>query len=139
MKKQRWIIATAVALVMATGVACDDDATAPGAVAGTFVVTLTTPNTDDGAIMFTISGGAISAPALSDATLHMYTSEGTNSLTVVIIGDIEAGDLLVFDVPDIAALDDYSADIDEVADRANDLVSPLTGYSLLIAEEVAVE
>ncbi|HSG81957.1 MAG TPA: hypothetical protein VLC48_06900 [Gemmatimonadota bacterium] len=133
MKKQKWIIATAVALVMATGVACDDDSTAP-AVAGTFVVSLTTPSTDDGAIMFTISGGAATNPTLLDGTLQLYSSAGTNELTVVIVGDVEAGDLLEFDVPDVAAFDDYSAAIEEVADRTNDLVTPLTGYSLSIAQ-----
>lgn len=134
MKRQRWIMYTAVALVLAAA-ACSDDTTGPQAVPGTLAVTLTTPNTDDGAIMFTVTGGELSNATLVDPSFQLYTHEGASSLTAVIVGDIEAGAVLEFDVPDIDALESYSAEVDQVANRANDLQA-LTGYSLSVSELV---
>ncbi len=135
MKRQRWILFTAVALVLAVGACSDDETTGPEAVPGTLVVTLTTPNADDGAIMFTVTGGEASNVTLVDPSFQLYIHEGASSVTVVIVGDIEAGALLEFDVPDVGALDDYGADVDQVANRANDLQS-VTGYSLSVSEVV---
>jgi hypothetical protein len=135
MKRQRWIMFTAVALVLAVGACSDDETTGPEAVPGTLVVTLTTPNTDDGAIMFTMTGGEASNVTLVDPSFQIFTHEGTSSITVVIVGDIAAGALLEFDVPDVGELDSYSAEVDQVADRTNDLQA-LTGYSLSVSEVV---
>jgi len=135
MRKQRWMMVTAVALVLAVGVACDDDAAfGPEATAGTMIVSLATPNLDDGAVMFTVSGGEIDSPALLDVDHVLYFVEGTNSITAIIVGDIEAGELLEFDVPDIEVT--YTATITQVADRLNDLRELLTGYSMAVDLEV---
>jgi hypothetical protein len=116
-------------------VACDDDAgLAPEATAGTMIVSLATPNLDDGAIMFTVSGGAIDSPALLDLGHVLYVMEGTNTISAIIAGDIAAGELLEFDVPDVDAT--YTATITQVADRMNDLRDPLTGYALAVEPEV---
>lgn len=134
MRKQRWIMVTAVALALAVGVACDDDAAmGPEATAGTMIVSLTTPNLDDGAIMFTVSGGEIDSPALLDIDHVLYLMEGTNTITAIIVGDIDAGELLEFDVPDIDVT--YTATITQVADRTNDLHESLTGYGLTVEAE----
>jgi hypothetical protein len=134
MRKQRWMIVTAVALALAVGVACDDDAAVgPEATAGTMIVSLTTPNLDDGAIMFTVSGGEIDSPALLDVDHVLYLMEGTNTITAIILGDIEAGELLEFDVPDIDVT--YTATITQVADRMNDLHESLSGYGLTVEAE----
>jgi hypothetical protein len=135
MRKQRWITATAVALALVVGVACgDDEGVGPGVTPGTMIVSLTTPNADDGAIMFTVSGGAIDAPTLLDIDHVLYLMEGTNSITAIVAGDIVAGGLLEFDVPDIEVT--YTATITQVADRLNDLRDPLTGYDLTVEEAV---
>ncbi|UCC83624.1 MAG: hypothetical protein JSW46_01450 [Gemmatimonadota bacterium] len=135
MRKQRWITATAVALALAVGVACgDDESVGPEVTPGTMIVSLTTPNADDGAIMFTVSGGEIDAPALLDIEHVLYLMEGANTITAIIAGDIVAGGLLEFDVPDVEVA--YTATITQVADRTNDLRDPLTGYSLTVDPEV---
>ncbi len=134
MRKQHWIMATAVALALAVGVACgDDENVGPEVTPGTMIVSLTTPNLDDGAIMFTVSGGAIDSPALLDVDHVLYLMEGTNTISVIIAGDIAAGELLEFDVPDVDAT--YTATITQVADRMNDLRDPLTGYALTVEQE----
>lgn len=135
MRKQHWIMATAVALALAVGLACgDDENVGPEVTPGTMIVSLTTPNLDDGAIMFTVSGGAIDAPALLDVEHVLYLMEGTNAISVIIAGDIAAGELLEFDVPDIEVT--YTATITQVADRMNDLRDSLAGYELTVDLEV---
>jgi hypothetical protein len=135
MRKQRWMMVTAVALALAVGVACDDDAAfGPENPAGTMVVSLTTPNADDGAIMFTVSGGEMYSPTLSNTEYVLYMLEGTNTLTAVVVGDIEAGALLEFGVPALNVT--YTATVTQVADRLNDLRDPLTGYDLTVDLEV---
>jgi hypothetical protein len=136
MKKQLWMMATAVALALAVGVACGDDESVgpeelpPEVTPGTMIMSLVTPNADDGAIMFTVSGGVIDTPALLDIDHVLYLMEDSSSISVIIAGDIAAGELLEFDVPDIEVT--YTATITQVADRANDLRESLADYDLTV-------
>jgi hypothetical protein len=125
----------AVALALAVGLACGDDGpTEP--VPGTLVVSLTTPNSDDGAILFTISGGGVDDPA-AVATSHrmFFRTTGTSTTTAVVVGNITSGPLLRFEVLDVGEASSFTGTITEVADRNNELRASLSGYSLAISRE----
>ena len=135
MKRRHWQLLAVFTLALASTLACgSDEPTAP--VPGTLVVTLTTPNADDGAILLSISGGGIDTPT-TVATSHLLFQRltGTSSVNTVVVGNITAGPLLRFDVPNVNDASSYVATITEVADRDNGLRTSLAGYSLSITSE----
>ena len=105
-------------------------------VSGTLVMSLTTPNADDGAILFSLSGAAIDNPAAVAASdVFFFRATGSTSINAVVVGDISAGALVSFDVPDVGAASSYSTTITEVADRNNALRTSLSGYVLSISRD----
>ncbi len=137
MKRLRWHPIAAATVALAVSVACgDDDGVTAVPMSGTLVLSLTSPNSDDGAILLSISGGGISTPtAVSSSHVLFFRSTGTTSINAVVVGNITAGLLLRFDVPDVSDASAYTGTITEVADRANALRTTLTGYSLEITRE----
>ncbi len=145
MRRLNWYAITAAAVALAVGLACGGDGGGGGnggttgptvPVPGTLVVSLTTPNSDDGAILFSISGGGISAPtAVASSDLLFFRATGTSSLNAVVVGNIAAGPVLRFGVPDVGQVSSYTASITEVADRNNALRTSLSGYVLSISRE----
>ncbi len=137
MKRLRWHPIAAATVALAVSVACGDgDGVTAVPVPGTLVLSLTSPNSDDGAILLSISGGGITAPTVA-STSHVLFSRltGTTSINAVVVGNITAGPLLRFDVPDVGEASSYNGAVTEVADRANALRTTLTGYSLEITRE----
>jgi hypothetical protein len=104
-----------------------------GPTAGTFAVTLTTPNADDGAIVFRVTGPGITQVTSAVASYYIHYDQTGTSLTVVIVGDLEDGALLTFRVPDVSAVSSYGATALEVADRANELRGSVGSYGLNVA------
>jgi hypothetical protein len=128
----RDVLMTAVGLALAATVACGGSDGTTGPTAGTLTVTLTTPNTDDGAILLTVSGPDMTQIAVDDTSLYVrYAQDGT-TVTAVLVGDLESGSLVTFHVPDVDAVSSYSATITQVADRSNVLRGSLTGYALTV-------
>ena len=141
MSRRRWrpVTATAVALV-AVALACTDDAATLGPepaalpVPGALIVSLTTPNDDDGAILFSVSGGGITSPtAVASSHFLFFRATGTSSINAVVVGNVTAGPLLSFEVPDVNQASSYVPTITEVAGRDNALRPSLSGYSLSVS------
>lgn len=131
----RALLALALGLVLAATVGCgggDSSTEAPGPTPGTVTVSLTTPRTDDGAILFTVSGPDMTQLAASSATLYFRHAQEGTTITAVLVGDIAGGALLTFHVPDVAATGAYTASIQQVADRSNALRGSLAGYTLTV-------
>ena len=130
------VVVMAASLAMWGATACgDDDPTGPGnggPTAGTLTVTLVTPNADDGAILFTVNGPDMTQIAAGDAALYFRHAQDGATVTGVVAGDVAGGALLTFRVPDIDAAGSYSAVIQQVADRDNELRGSLAGYSLSV-------
>ena len=132
MLNNRAHFALVLALGLVAGIACSDDETPAGPTAGTLSVTLTTPNVDDGAILFEVTGPDIVSVTVTVPEHYTHVGRDGNTLTIVIVGDIESGLLVGFDVPDVGDVASYSATMTEVADRANELRNNLTGYDLTV-------
>jgi hypothetical protein len=99
---------------------------------GTVSVTLTTPRSDDGAILFELKGPAVHAIAPA-AGLTFYIDSSSSPIRGVAMGAISGGLLLTFTISDTTAFPSYSATLVEVADRQNGLRSTLTGYDLRLS------
>lgn len=130
---RRSSLMTVVALLCTS---CGDSTPTAVQVPGALVVSLSTPNSDDGAILISISGGGIGSPSAESST-HVFYSRATSPLATnaAVVGNITSGPLLRFNVPDVGRASSYVATISQVADRDNDLRATLTGYALRITPE----
>lgn len=136
---RRFAIATLSAVIFIP-LGCGDEAeqsTTPDPVgptpSGPLVVSLVTPSADDGAIVFTVEGGAIEGAAVATAEHAFFFREtGAASIRVALVGDLEEGELLEIEIPDGSDVSGYEATIVEVADRANELRADLSGYDLTV-------
>lgn len=114
---------------------CGDDDGPTGPVPGTVQVSLVTPNVDDGAVLFSVTGGEIGEPTSANAAhVFFFRRQASSSVTVAIVGDLTDGPLLEFDVPDVGDIGLYTATLLEVSDRTNRLRATLTDYDLPLDE-----
>src|SRR5688572_12167151 len=103
----------ALALVAAAGVTCRDegppDILPPGANPTSLVVTLTTPNADDGAMMVTVRGPGM-ATVVSSSPSYLVFSNLTvqNQARVIAVGDLRAGAVFNVAVAGANPLSEYS-------------------------------
>ena len=108
--------------------------TAPVAVPGTLTVRLVTPNADDGAILFDITGPAPPADitaAVQGAVVHSRLVG--NTTRVAVFGALASGALVRFSVPDVNAAPQFTGQVTEASDRASTLRTSITGYQIVIA------
>lgn len=135
MKTRHFAVTAIVIAALAAGWGCSDDGpTEPKAVPGSLRLQLTTPYADDGAIMVEIRGPDIDQLAAANSAHLMYSRASGSVVRVVVVGDLRSTGLLEFHVPDVRAIGDYTAQVIEVADRANALRSRLAEYELLIID-----
>ncbi len=140
MNRIRTIAAAALSAALLAGLACGDDEaptepTSPDGPEGTvtLAVTLTTPNTDDGAILFTVSGAAVDAPVAASTDHQLFTRQAdAGSVRVALVGDLVAGALLEFEAPEGTDASAYTAEIVEVANRGTALREDLADYALTV-------
>ena len=96
-------------------------------------VSLTTPNSDDGAMLFELAGPvAIHALSAANPNVKFYIDSSTATIRVVAAGALNSGRLLTFTVADTNTVSSYSATIKDVANRQNALRAALAGYELRI-------
>lgn len=123
-------------LLLLPAAACGDGGpTEPaGPVPGVLKVALTTPNSDDGALLLTISGGRVSTVDGASAGYQVYTAQpDTTTTRVLVTGDIGAGEVVRIHVPDTRSAAAYHATLAQAASRTTFAQRVLTGYSLAVA------
>lgn len=96
---------------------------------------LLTPNTDDGAVQFTVTaaeGQTLTAVAAACGGCQVFAqSSGDREIRGVLVGDIAPGPVLLVTVSDVKSKQAYSATVDAVAARDFSVRDP-GGYSLSI-------
>jgi hypothetical protein len=131
MNRVRWSFTLVAALVV--GAACSNDSTGSVAGAGTLTLRLTTPRSDDGALLFELSGPPIDTTVAANAALQLFTRRTDGSTLIgAVVGTLGDGVIVTLQVPDVAAAARYSARLLEVADRQNVLRTSLSGYALSV-------
>ena len=112
------------------GASCSDDAVT-GAQASTVILHLTTPHADDGAVLFAVSGPPIDSATADNGRLRLFTRRsGETTIIGALIGVVRNGAEVTLHVRDAGSPFAYTAQIVEVADRANALRGSLAGYAL---------
>ena len=115
----------AAAFGMLTG--CSSQPSAP--VAATLQVSLTTPFTDDGALLFTVTGGRVDSVDAPGYTL--YTSQtDPATLQVILTGNLSPGIVAHVHIPDERVASQYSASISQVAGRETYIERDPAAYHL---------
>ncbi len=117
---------------LAAGVVTCSETTEPSA-PGWLLVRLTTPNTDDGGILFTISGGSVDS--VRSTYPNLFTEKDSLVTQVVVAGDIVAGGIVEIRVPDLTASGSYVATVDQVATRTTFAQRSPQQYSLAVERQ----
>jgi hypothetical protein len=120
-----WPVAVAGALGMLTG--CSGQPSAP--VAATLRVSLSTPFNDDGALLFTVTGGRVDSVEAPGYTL--YTSQtDPATLQVILTGNLGPGIVAQVHIPDERVALQYSASLSQVAARETYIERDPASYHL---------
>ncbi len=133
----RWASGLVVVLSVAVyGCKLDDltagntDSGGDDPIAGTLTVSLTTPNADDGAIRFTVTGPFVTTPRAASADHLVFTRQRSpQELDVMVMGDLGSEAILILPVRSTQTAPDYQVTITQVSTRTNALRTDLTGYS----------
>lgn len=96
--------------------------------AGLVELRLQTPATDDGALLLTVTGGAVLG-AQGAPGLHAFVAAIDRTTTrLVITGPIAAGTVVSLQVPDVALATTYRATVDQAAVRGTYAQRAPAGY-----------
>jgi hypothetical protein len=125
MAYSRWLVLAGLALA-----ACSDDAAAP--FEGALNVRLTTPNSDDGAVLFTLSGGSLDSVVAVNDEIYSARSDA-RTIQVIVTGNLQNGPIARIYVPDVRQAGKYSATVEQVAARSSYLQRDPASYSLRVA------
>jgi hypothetical protein len=130
----RRIFAMVAALSM--GAACTEDQHHPTTSDdrhGTVVLFLTTPHSDDGAVLFEVIGPAIDSATAVSPSIRLFTRRVGGSLSGALVGEVASGAVVLLHLPDVESAGEYRASVREVADRQDSLRASLTGYLLRVS------
>lgn len=131
MSHSRWIFA-----MVALSAACTDNPNTPTggrARPGVVILHLATPNADDGAVLFEVSGAPIDSAVAIDASLRLFTRRvGDSTVVGALAGAVATGAVVRLYVADVVAAAGSTIRVLEVADRRDALRSSLTGYALAV-------
>ncbi|HET7565744.1 MAG TPA: hypothetical protein VFJ96_12150 [Gemmatimonadaceae bacterium] len=130
------MVATCAALLVACGhdsptQPSSHDKTVRPSVPGVLTVQLTTPHSDDAALLVTVNGSGISdVQAPSGMLLHVRQRGDT--VTAALFGRIASGEVLHFSVPDVNDAAHYTAHVVQVADSTNVVRGDVEGYVVTV-------
>lgn len=100
---------------------------------GFLTLTLSTPNSNDGAILFKVTGGTIDSVASGSAMVKSGSYTINASYTrVVVAGDIVDGAVARIHVPDVSASANYTVTVEQAANRVSFAQQNLSGYSIAV-------
>lgn len=94
-------------------------------------VRLTSPNADDGGVMFTVRGGTVDSvrSTFPDTYLNRVSQSETG---IIVVGAVRSGVVARLWVPDLDAAAQYAATMEQVASGTTFEQRALTGYTLTV-------
>jgi hypothetical protein len=121
-------LGAAVGLVLLPSCSSEPD----GPTAGILTVTLTTPNSDDGAMLFTLSGGPVDSVEAVGYSVYSARIDG-NTLRVIVTGTLGPGPVARIRIPDQRQISGYLAIVNQVAAHTTYQQRDPSGYQLALA------
>ncbi|HOX20472.1 MAG TPA: hypothetical protein PLI70_06075 [Gemmatimonadales bacterium] len=123
---------TALVALLVGVAACGGDDGPSGPVAGPLRVVVTSPNTDDGAVMFQVTGVVDSVVVPAGLTLYQSVP-GPNVIRAIVTGNISSGsNLLTLYVADVSKASSIATQVLQVAARVTYAQRPAGAYSLTV-------
>lgn len=119
-----------LAALLAAG-ACGDDK-GPNPVAGDLLVSYYQGGSEPGAMLLTISGGAVSSVVAVGSQQVSFASPLSATTKVVVIGTFTTGDLLRIHVPDLSLSANYRVRLEQVADQITFALIDTTPYTFTV-------
>lgn len=127
------LLAGAALSMSAALAACTDSTSARTPTPGTVTASLTTANTDDGAVAVTITGPGVSTvQAVNSSYLLYFRLASDGEMRVIVVGNLVAGPLFSVGVADVGNLGDYVVTVTDVATRADAARPSLAGYGVTL-------
>jgi hypothetical protein len=120
------LLAAAIGLLAACGEGAEPSR------AGVLTVALVEATNDAGALLLTISGGTVESVSAAGGQQVSYSTPAAGTTRVVVLGTLQTGDLLKIQVPDTSRVADYTARIDQVADKVTFALLDPSAYSLSV-------
>ncbi len=133
MTARRVLLVAGVVAGAAALATCGSEPQEPEPIPGWVNITVTTPNVNDGGIVFTVTGPAVDS--VRTFFPNAFTRrEGATQVRVVVIGTFRDGVVVAqVLVPDTGNLSGYSATVTEVAARAPSFAQrSIADYSLTV-------
>lgn len=113
--------------------ACGKDAPT-GPVSGVITVNLSTASADDRAVLISVTGPEeISGIEVANPSYTLHSRGSGTAFKAAVFGNLGAGALLRFTVPDVNKVASYTATVIQVSDAGNAVREP-TGYTLTLAQ-----
>ena len=104
-----------------------------GPTSGVLTLTLNTPNTGDGALLFRVNGGPVDSVAGSTMVADdSYNTVGTTT-RIVVAGPITDGVIAHLYVPDVGKVSSYVVTMEQVAANSNFAQRSTAGYSIAVS------
>jgi hypothetical protein len=116
--------------VSALVVACSHDSIEP--TAGALTVNLASPNSDDGAVLFTVSGGPIDSVASPGHQIYSARLD-SNTLRLIVTGELASGTLATIYLADMHLASNYTATVNQVAARGSYAQHDAASYTLTLS------
>jgi hypothetical protein len=130
--------APVVALLVGAAIGCDHSSPTqpppPPPLPSSAVVSLTTPNADDGAVIVMISGPNLATIQPADSHYVVYSRlASAQEARVIVIGNLVAGPLFTvrFGAPHLISA--YSGAVQQVATRGDSILSSTVGYRVTVS------
>lgn len=108
---------------------CSGESSGPAG--STLEVTFATPAQDDGAVLFSVTGGPVDSVETAGYTLYSARPD-PNTLLVIVTGDLSGGAIARLHIPDEHLTPQYSATVNQVAARTTYVQRDPREYSLTL-------
>ena len=127
-----------VAAAVAVAAACTETTVAPPAQSpapvSDAVIALVTPNTNDGAVILSITGPDIAAVQAADSHYVVFANlTSSQEARVIVLGDLVAGPILKLHFATTNPPSAYAGTVQQVATRADSVRASTSGYQLTVA------
>ena len=130
--RARYLAGLVFAAVAISG--CGGGGDGGGPEEGVLRLTLDTPNTGDGAILFRVTGAVDSVQG--GAMMQDGNYETFPTFTrIVVAGNLTDGPVAYLFVPDVGDISDYVVTVEQVAVKATHAQRSLTGYAVTVTKE----
>lgn len=104
-----------------------------GPTPGALTLTLNTPNTGDGAVLFRVNGGPVDSVAGAPMVLDGSYNTVANQTRIVVAGPITDGIIAHLFVPDVGSVANYVVTMEQVAANSNFAQRSTAGYSITVS------